>query len=510
MIFDRTFHPDEANQAIITGTLLETGRYTYQPDDHHGPTLYYAAAAIQKFAGRSSCAELDGTLLRSTSLISAIGAILLIFFGIRRFTKSFLAAFLGIFFLALSPIFIFFATDFIQEMIFAATLAFMFFSASRYISWRDGERLKRGSWAIFFGIGTGLAFATKETCILSFASAALSLTAIILIYKQKLDLTLKEKINSSIFAIFSFFLTAILLYSSFGADMTGVYNAFIKAPSMYFQRAQGSALSEGANYHVHEWWWYLKLLFFPDMGNFKIFESLPPAKAFSRIFTFGWRFSLLPLIFAISLGFSNGKSRISKIFLFTTLYSFILLLIYSLIPYKTPWCMLTVVEGMAISAALGTWIFLSSNKNKWVKVAAFSIIFALSLFINIRGIIFINKYPDVKTIPYNYAHASYDVQDLAEKTISSLKASNNDFEYAAIILPREDTWPLPWYLRKYSKRIGYWQDAKSFINFAKRNPPVCIITTPSEEESLGEFTKTLPNKSTHSIRPGKIVNIFTK
>ena len=50
-MFARTFHPDEANQAFTTGHLLETGRYEYRPDDHHGPTLYYAAAALQKAAG---------------------------------------------------------------------------------------------------------------------------------------------------------------------------------------------------------------------------------------------------------------------------------------------------------------------------------------------------------------------------------------------------------------------------------------------------------------------------
>ena len=40
MILYRTFHPDEANQALTTGRLLETGMYVYNPRDHHGPTLY--------------------------------------------------------------------------------------------------------------------------------------------------------------------------------------------------------------------------------------------------------------------------------------------------------------------------------------------------------------------------------------------------------------------------------------------------------------------------------------
>ena len=63
-MFARTFHPDEANQAFTTGRLLETGRYEYRPDDHHGPTLYYAAAAIQKAAGHDTLATMDGSLVK--------------------------------------------------------------------------------------------------------------------------------------------------------------------------------------------------------------------------------------------------------------------------------------------------------------------------------------------------------------------------------------------------------------------------------------------------------------
>ena len=82
MIFDRTFHPDEANQAFTTGRLIETGVYRYDPKDHHGPTLYYAAAAIQKAAGNNSTATIDGTLLRCTPLLFAVLALLFSFLAL--------------------------------------------------------------------------------------------------------------------------------------------------------------------------------------------------------------------------------------------------------------------------------------------------------------------------------------------------------------------------------------------------------------------------------------------
>ena len=37
----RPMHADEANQAVKFGDLLERGQYRFDPQDHHGPTLYY-------------------------------------------------------------------------------------------------------------------------------------------------------------------------------------------------------------------------------------------------------------------------------------------------------------------------------------------------------------------------------------------------------------------------------------------------------------------------------------
>ena len=77
-MFSRTFHPDEANQAFTVGRLLETGHYTYRPTDHHGPTLYYAAAPLQRAFGHTTTADLDGTLLRCTPLLFAVLGLLLL------------------------------------------------------------------------------------------------------------------------------------------------------------------------------------------------------------------------------------------------------------------------------------------------------------------------------------------------------------------------------------------------------------------------------------------------
>ena len=155
MLFDRTLHPDEANQAFTTGRLLETGRYAYRPDDHHGPTLYYAAAAIQKASGHGTLATMDGTLLRCTPLLFAVLALVFGFFAVKRLTKSAVPGLVFALLLGTSPFFAFFATDFIQEVLLASFLVMMFWAGVGYL--HPGTKWKTGTWALLFGTAAGLA-----------------------------------------------------------------------------------------------------------------------------------------------------------------------------------------------------------------------------------------------------------------------------------------------------------------------------------------------------------------
>ena len=141
-ILNRTFHPDEANQAFTTGRLLETGTYSYNPQDHHGPTLYYAAATLQKAAGHNSTATLDPTLLRCTPILFAVLALVFGVLAVRKITGRLWHGLLFALLLGTSPIFVFFATDFIQEMLLAAFTMMMLWSALGMLKSLKVEKLK--------------------------------------------------------------------------------------------------------------------------------------------------------------------------------------------------------------------------------------------------------------------------------------------------------------------------------------------------------------------------------
>ncbi len=539
MFFNRTFHPDEANQAFTTGKLLETHTYHYNPADHHGPVLYYAAAPIQKFAGAASISDLDGNALRATPMSFSLLTILLGFITIMKIAKKgiFPWALFFVFFLLTTPIFAFFSSFFIQETLFGAFLFLMFLATVLYVN-----AVKKTSsckmpklYSILFGIGAGLAFATKETSCIAFLAFAVSG---IIVLKPK-GIAKHWNTTHFLFALFSGLLTSVLFFSSFGTHFQGVYDAFITMPANYFNRAAGDASSDGAAAHIHEWWWYLKLLFTPELANRSLtiqnLTTIPWPLPLQRALTSGWRFTELPLLICallplfLSFNIRRQLAHMKDTSLldsvkwhkFFLLFTLIQLIIYSMIPYKTPWCMLTVVESLVLSAALSFHVVFSlfiANMNDSQLKTRLRLILAFILLImlpvamqgrmHLRGLEYMKKVPDASAIPYNYANASHDVKNLAKSVLAEMKnADMND--YAAVILPRDSVWPLPWYLRSISKRTGYWTTIDELKPMATQLKPKIIVVSVDDADATAKALPGMKQGGIFAIRPGVLVTILT-
>src|SRR3712207_2347918 len=79
---DRPFHGDEAVHAFKLRELWENGRYEYDPDEYHGPTIYYAALPVILARGRRSFVETQGADYRLP--IALIGAAMLLLYPLLR------------------------------------------------------------------------------------------------------------------------------------------------------------------------------------------------------------------------------------------------------------------------------------------------------------------------------------------------------------------------------------------------------------------------------------------
>src|SRR5947207_10053647 len=75
---ERPMHNDEAVNAIKFGQLWEHGSYKYDPDEHHGPTLYYATLAYARLKHPKDLEHVTEADLRLVTVVFGIGLILLL------------------------------------------------------------------------------------------------------------------------------------------------------------------------------------------------------------------------------------------------------------------------------------------------------------------------------------------------------------------------------------------------------------------------------------------------
>ena len=265
-------------------------------------------------------------------------------------------------------------------------------------------------------------------------------------------------------AILGFLIIAFILYSDFGNNFHGVYNAFIAAPLSYLGRAAGDATaSTGANWHVHPWWQYFRWLYDGNPSLLIVFPISVSCGAFAA-----WR---------------RASKTTSWAFRFTLCYALATLAIYSLIPYKTPWCAVQIEMPLVLASVLGLACAADAlPRFKWIPLAVLS---AFLLAFNVPALVRMNRDPDSTANPCNYAAASPEVKELAQTVASAMSsATNHEPPFIAVALPAADTWPFPWYNRPYENMTGYWDSFDDLKRLAETGIKPTVVIVPMEEGHL--------------------------
>src|ERR1041384_2867725 len=161
----RPLHNDEGVNAIKAADLWQKGHYVYDPDEFHGPSLYYATLPVLWLSGARNSAELHDASLRVAPMIFGVAIILLLLLfrdGLGPPAVAWAALFI-----AVSPAMVFYSRYFIHEMLL------VFFSALTLGAFWRYCQTRSASWAVLSGAGLGLMFATKETFVLTVAAMGL-------------------------------------------------------------------------------------------------------------------------------------------------------------------------------------------------------------------------------------------------------------------------------------------------------------------------------------------------
>ena len=207
-----------------------------------------------------------------------------------------------------------------------------------------------------------------------------------------------------------------------------------------------------------------------------------------------------PLLF---LGAAGGAIVVLKpknsLALFCGLWSFGLIAAYSLIPYKTPWLLLSFVVPLALIAGYAIQAIYEMDRGqlRGISVTLFAAI-SISLYQCI-DLNFRNYDNDAPRYVYVYAHTKRNLLDLVDQVERIAKEESGGTTGISIVSP--DYWPLPWYLRNYS-RVGY------FGRMATSAEPIIIANANQKDEvdlRFGQFYEQVRSNDpggTFELRPG--------
>lgn len=494
----RPMHGDEANQAVRTGLLLEKGVYHYDPNDHHGPVLYFAALPFCRATAKTFADTTEWNFRLVPVVFGCLTLLLMLGLGARREDGVFanregLAA--AVLLTALSPAMVYYSRFFIQETMFVTFLTGMLLCAVKYVQSRTADPpssdLRPTLWAAGFGAFAGLAVATKETVVLSLAAAAAAAVAAC----GPRRLLRAWRTRDALAALGVAALVAVLLYSSFFTYPKGVYDALFSTVQAYFKRA--TAVPE----HQHPWNFYLKILFWFKYGRGPVWSEaglLPPA------------------LLAVAVAFwpRHEVSVQSRWVRFVAVYTLVLTALYSAIPYKTPWCALSFLHGFILLAGVGfgelfAWFWRHPVKNVHagqmvagaVPMALFVALFMFDKVLVDRAC---HRLPADPRNPYVYAHTGADAMNLVAAVEAAAARAKGLDTPIALAVPTPDTWPLPWYLRKY-RQVGYWTCVADIP--AAFDPTVLIVAADQGDFADARFGKG-KRASFFGIRPGVLLNLF--
>jgi predicted membrane-bound mannosyltransferase len=177
-----------------------------------------------------------------------------------------------------------------------------------------------------------------------------------------------------------------------------------------------------------------------------------------RLLTGGWSGGIIFTLACIGF-FLAVRKRNPSPYGFLAIYALLLGVVYSLIPYKTPWLALNfwlpiaLLFGLAVESLWRMPAASPALRNSARAVCILLGAVGASLIVHdTRQRVFIH--PADEANPYAYAHTSEDLLGLPAE-IERL-ARQDAIAAPRIAVIAADPWPLPWYLRHIAA-VGFWQ-----------------------------------------------------
>src|SRR6266496_395455 len=418
-------HFDEGINGWFVDQMVKDGFYRYDPTNYHGPLHFYILFLSQTLFGRNLYA------LRLPVVLTSIGSVWLALKYDRLIPRP--VARLAALAMALSPGFIFYGRYSIHE---AWLLLFsMMFIFGLLGLWREGTL----NYLWFTGMGISGMILTKETYIIHLGCALIALplsyisTLIVGVEDPK---PAPQKWNAIDLAVVC--LTGIgaivFFYSGTFFHWNGLKDLF-KTFHAWFET--------GSTGHGHEKAWYYWL---------------------NLIARYEWPACAGLILGAFSLLFRNFSLRFLAILGVGTFAA------YSIIAYKTPWCIISIIWplfftfGAFVVIVPRARLVLSTIIASILLLASFGYAISLNYFRcttfaeanwNSNRPLTINLREFFESEPYVYVQTYNDIYKLTTPLLELAHADPRFYHLVGHIL-RPSPYPLPWILGDFP-RVGYYE-----------------------------------------------------
>ena len=472
----RPLHNDEAVNAVKVSELWQHGRYAYDPDEYHGPTLHYATLPFLWSSGARNSDELEDATLRLAPVAFGVGLILLLLLFVNGLGRPAVAW--AALFIAISPAMVFYSRYFIHEM------PLLFFTALTLgAGWRYSQT-RAARWAVAAGAGLGLMFATKETFVINLAAMGLAgiVTAWWAMPSPRRVPSLRTICDwkHAALALGTTLAAWLLLFSSCFTHFAGLLDS-ARTYLPWLKRAGGHSP------HIHPWSFYLERLawFHPAKG---------PA----------WSEGLI-LVLAVTGAAVSLVGKKTPLHRFLALYTILLTAAYCAISYKTPWCLLNFYLGMILLAGVGAAALVESCRARAIKSVTVVVLAGLTLQLAWQAWRASFVYSADRRNPYVYAQTAPDLLHLVRRAEAIARVAPAGLEtLVKVIAPDSDYWPLPWYLRRF-QHLG-WYEALPDDPFA----PIVVVASKLDARLDEKSGRKWIMAGLSELRPGKFFELYVE
>ncbi|MBV9929159.1 MAG: TIGR03663 family protein [Acidobacteria bacterium] len=473
----KPLHHDEGVNGFFLTNLMRQGHYAYDPQNYHGPTLYYLTLPFVWLAG------LHTFLIRLVPALFGVGVVWLVL-ALRRYVGA-VAALTAALLVAVSPACVFYSRYFIHEMLFVFfTLAMVVYALRFRESGAAGDLLAVSGAA-------ALMFATKETAFISVGTVGLAwLTALVWARLSGrrgryasgaaeggfAKLHREGKLGFALAGAAALFVVIwVAFYSSFFTNWKGVFWDSFEAFDVWGK----TGMSE---FHAKPFGTYVKWLVQEDVA--------------------------VLVLGALGAAVALFERRLNRFAVFFAAWGFGLLVAYSIISYKTPWLVLSFVVPLAVAGgyavqAFGRWV--SGVPSRGRRAAAAWALAAAAFGLYQTYVLNFREYDDDRH-PYVYSQTQRGFLDLVREIERVGERAGTKEPGFATASP--EYWPSPWYFRN-NPNAGYEGQLASSYNPQKTLAIIGRVDQlPQLELVAGDNYKRVGD--TYPLRPGVSLVLFVR